>query len=190
MNFNEYLPLALRTAKVLPTPRDDLRHACLGFITEIGEFVSEVKRHVIYEKPISDEMRQHMLEELGDAMWYVPTLLKAVDSSILPGLEDDQGAEIRKECKTLADAALMLHMLSAIPSATYIQPEGFERDEVRKMAAALVWTIEIAAELLGSSGDAIRAENIAKLQKRFPNAFSNEAAEARADKDGASHLVS
>lgn len=190
MNFNEYLPLALRTAKPLPTPRDDLQHACLGFITEIGEFASEVKRHVIYEKPLSEEMRLHCLEELFDAMWYVPTLLKSVDSQILPGLGERDINEVRSACGTLADAVVFLNMISATASAAYVQPESFHREEIRQMAGVLVVAIDITAELLGSNGDAGRAANIAKLQKRFPDAFSNEAAEARADKGGLSHKQS
>lgn len=190
MNFAEYLPLALRTAKTLPTSREDLRHACLGLITEIGEFASEVKRHVIYEKPISDEMRAHMLEELGDAMWYVPLLLKSVDSSILPGLETDRTAELDQYTATFGDVAVLLALLSGTMAAAYVHADSVLRDEARSFAACIVVVIERAAMLLGSSGDEIRAQNIAKLRKRFPDSFSNEAAEARADKGGLDHRVS
>lgn len=51
-------------------------------------------------------------------------------------------------------------------------------------------TIAKLARMLGSSIEELYVANIAKLQLRFPNAYSDEAAEARADKGGLSALES
>jgi NTP pyrophosphatase (non-canonical NTP hydrolase) len=115
MDFNEYQAAALRTAK----PEEDtfvgnLVHASLGLATESGEFTTEVKRIARYGKSMTEEMRQHMMEELGDTLWYIALAAKALDTTI----------------------------------------EQMARD------------------------------NIAKLQLCLPDKFSNEAAEARADKAG------
>ena len=120
MNFNDYQRKVLRTAKTYPTLAENLNHAALGIATEGGEFTTEVKRAVIYGREITPEMREHMIEELGDLMWYVA----------------------------------------------------------------------LAAEHLGVNLGGIARENIEKLQKRFPQAYSNEAAEARADKGGLEARVS
>ena len=61
----------MRTANVLATEELNLVHAALGLATECGEFTTEVKRAFAYAKPITDEMRAHMSEELGDVLWYI-----------------------------------------------------------------------------------------------------------------------
>lgn len=70
MNFRDYQTLAMRTAKDLPTDRDNLLHAALGLSSEVGEFISEVKRHTIYGVALTDETLAHMQEEVGDILWY------------------------------------------------------------------------------------------------------------------------
>lgn len=114
MSLISYQQNALRTEKPLETPALRSMHAALGLATEVGEYTTEVKRMVIYEKPLDDARRAHMAEELGDIMWYMA----------------------------------------------------------------------IAADALGTTLEAICEANIAKLKQRFPDAYSNEAAEARADKAG------
>lgn len=115
MTFGKYQALANRTGTVVDeTLVENLNHAVLGLCTEVGEFATEVKRMKRYGKKVTDEMRSHMAEELGDTLWY----------------------------------------------------------------------IAIAAEALGIPMGQMATENIEKLQKRFPEKYSNEAAEARADKGG------
>lgn len=71
MNFDEYQAGAIRTAKIFPDIEANLAHAALGIATEGGEFTTVVKRVAIYNKELTDEMRGHMAEELGDLLWYV-----------------------------------------------------------------------------------------------------------------------
>ena len=121
MNFNEYQAEAMRTAKVEEESQtSNLVHASPGLTTEVGEFVSEVKRMARYGKTLSPEMQAHMEEELGDILWYCA----------------------------------------------------------------------LGAEALGVSLHSLAKANIAKLQKRFPASYSNEQAEARADKCGLGHQES
>lgn len=115
MDFNQYHVDAVRTAKLFGNVGQDLAHAALGLATECGEFTTEVKRIAIYNKPLTDEMRAHMLEELGDILWY----------------------------------------------------------------------IALACEHLQVPMDRIARDNIAKLRARFPEKYTDEAAEGRADKGGA-----
>ena len=116
MNFLEYQAAALRTARHMPDQTLDLVHAALGMQTETGEFATEVKRLFAYNKPLTEEMHAHMVEELGDALWY----------------------------------------------------------------------FAVAADALGVSMRAIAERNIRKLQLRYPDAYSDELAEARLDKGGKS----
>lgn len=121
MDFNEYQAAAMRTAKIHGDALiADLVHASLGLATETGEFTSTVKRMSQYGKTYTNELREHLCEELGDTLWY----------------------------------------------------------------------IALAATALGVTFEGLAEDNIAKLKLRFPEAFSNEAAEARADKGGLSHKES
>lgn len=70
MNFNEYQAAALRTAPE-QGQLDGLVHACEGFFTEGGECMTEVKRMHQYGKAMTPEIHQHIVEEVGDLLWYV-----------------------------------------------------------------------------------------------------------------------
>lgn len=115
MNFNEYQDAANRTAKWFPSVGENLMHAQMGKATEGGEFATIVKRHVIYGKPLTQVMIDHIREELGDDLWYTA----------------------------------------------------------------------LACTAIGTTMGQVARENIAKLKDRFPEKYSDEAAEARADKAGA-----
>lgn len=187
MNFDTYSPLALRTAKRYSTRREDLRHAALGLITEIGEFASEVKRIAIYDKIMTAEMRGHMLEELGDVNWYVSLGLTALGMHKLPSL-----ANSGSTLADLVDVAFYLNIFAANVSACCDSDAEIQRETyaLAQCLAAIVYLIDDAAATLGTTGDEIRANNIAKLKLRYPDAYSNEAAEARADKGGVAHTES
>lgn len=189
MNFTEYRPLALRTAKMFPTQRENLRHAALGLITEIGEFTTEVKRHVIYGKPITEEMTAHMREELGDAYWYLPLGFMAIgaDPAELTTYQLDEIAEL----DDLGDLTLTLSVIAMGVSACIVTDSiEDERIEMIDFLTAIVACLDQACTLLGFNSDEVRAENIAKLRARFPDKYTDEAAEARADKGGLDARIS
>ena len=78
MRLNEYMSLALRTAK----HQDDLDmliHAALGLSGEAGEFADAVKRYVVYENPLRHE---NAVEELGDLLWYVALAAHALNVTL------------------------------------------------------------------------------------------------------------
>lgn len=55
-----------------------LLHAALGLTTEVGEAVDPIKKSLFYGKPFD---RTNVLEEVGDAMWYMAVLLDELGSS-------------------------------------------------------------------------------------------------------------
>lgn len=56
----------------------DLLHAAMGMVTESGEFMDMMKKHIFYGKP-QDEV--NLKEEIGDIMWYAAIALEALGSS-------------------------------------------------------------------------------------------------------------
>lgn len=45
-----------------------LLHAAMGLSSESGEFMDQMKRHILYGKPLDDV---NLKEELGDLEWYI-----------------------------------------------------------------------------------------------------------------------
>lgn len=70
--MQDYIEQAIRTESVVrpefgpATSR--LLHAAMGMVTESGEFMDVLKKHIFYGKVV-DEI--NLKEELGDIMWYM-----------------------------------------------------------------------------------------------------------------------
>jgi NTP pyrophosphatase (non-canonical NTP hydrolase) len=79
MKLNEYVELTGRTdldyrtahefhARLEDWRAQQLLHAALGMMTEVGEFVDQLKKHLMYGKPVDFV---NLGEELGDISWYM-----------------------------------------------------------------------------------------------------------------------
>lgn len=186
MNLAQYAPLALRTEKPLPTVQARLEHALLGLITEPGEIATCVKRIVIYEKSLDSlekdgrTIRTHISEEIGDALWY---LAIAADATYPPLFEEFEtpnalpGEVSLKNC-VFAFGSLVGNLVDVVMED---EPEYGNVPPLVASALAACWALSEVIEIPLS---VVCSNNIAKLRERFPDAYSNEAAEARADKGG------
>jgi NTP pyrophosphatase (non-canonical NTP hydrolase) len=188
--FTTYQASALRTEKPLPTMLGRLRHAALGLITESGEITTEVKRHVIYGKPLDSlgkdgktTMRQHIGEEIGDVYWYVAI---AADALQLPHYFEARLGRMRPRVfQTYDFEALSLELAGEVGAfADAVSDIDVNPFGVASVLDRLCQHLIDIATGCGLDTEEILAANIAKLQERFPDAYSNEAAEARADKGG------
>lgn len=72
MTLDEYGPLALRTLNDLDDGKANLAHMALGITGEAGEVADVIKKHYAYGKPLD---AQHLIEEVGDIMFYMNGLL-------------------------------------------------------------------------------------------------------------------
>jgi len=52
----------------------DMNHAIIGIANEAGEISDAVKKHTIYNQPLDDKRRAHIIEELGDMEFYLEQL--------------------------------------------------------------------------------------------------------------------
>jgi hypothetical protein len=120
-------------------------------------------------------------------MWYVPLALFAMNCT-----PDDLRIEASDVCEmiqqyvTLSDQVAYLSTMTAGVASTHILGEvGDLKSDVLQMLTAIIAVIDIMmAPILMTNGNAIREKNIAKLRQRYPDKYSDEAAEARADKGG------
>jgi NTP pyrophosphatase (non-canonical NTP hydrolase) len=80
-NVPAYPLFVNRLMKEMPSPADELHHACTGVAGEGGELLDLSKKVWAYGKPLDVK---HMLEELGDLRFYYQALLN------LLGVTDEQ----------------------------------------------------------------------------------------------------
>lgn len=118
MNIEHYSALALRTMSHLESPHLDLAHMALGIAGEAGEVADIIKKSVAYGKPLD---RNHVVEELGDVIWYMNGLLsmlgaswdEVLDKNIAklearyPDIKFDAGRAINRDLDKEAAAAKM-----------------------------------------------------------------------------------
>ena len=179
LTYAAYAPLALRTAKPLPTPLADLGHAALGLITELGELATIVKRIVIYGRELTPEMTRHAEEEIGDIAWYVPLAMRAACMQVWHGRFMHTGsldAAVRRVAVLVGDVA----------DAAKEPLRPLTPNRVAMACGEIIFLLQhdISPRLGVDFGRAL-GHNINKLRARYPAAYSDLAAEARADKGGA-----
>lgn len=68
MKLAEYQVLASRTCPNLETPEHDILHMRMGVISELGELVDAYKKHIAYKKPLDFT---NVREEIADICWYL-----------------------------------------------------------------------------------------------------------------------
>lgn len=199
MKIAEYVPLAVRTEKQLPD-NERLVHGCMGLITECGEVVTELKRMHIYEKPLDNDRKKHICEEIGDMLWYSAILLDTLDTDLtmfanLPKLPFPDSANNIWSAPSLLFSVMIgriSYIVTAMHAGMYEDDSELRSalEDIVLSVSSLIGGMELIANHCDSSIETIMEENVAKLQIRFPNAYSNEAAEGRADKNGADARVS
>lgn len=58
---------------VIDQRQAELLHHGMGLTTEAGEFMDQLKRHLIYGKPLDET---NLLEEVGDMLWYMAGIMR------------------------------------------------------------------------------------------------------------------
>lgn len=170
MELSLYHDCAMRTAKIFPSVEEDFVHAALGFASEFFEILLAAGNGE------DDEVDK----ELGDMAWYFPLACDALGIRLedLPGLA-------RVPASPGDPDSVITDRLSAILSRAkrfyaYGEPLTEEIAKALSVQLADLW-VAFAVDL----PDGCLEANIEKLRKRFPEAYSNEAALARADVGGA-----
>lgn len=182
--IGEYQQLAARTCAPLPTLQEDLLHMNLGIMTEIGEALDPIKKNLAYKKEIDVH---NVGEELADAAWYIANRARlAKDSRIDHAWSEMEGFNSTYE---LVSKDLMSILMNQGHSAVFrtlrcIIPES-QSDEyhlfpdfVAEEALGIMEmvTLKVVAEYYGLDFWQILTNNISKLQVRYPEKFTEEAA--------------
>lgn len=201
MNINEYIKLAIRTeassevvsekwrtaqnGQVAPSSAR-LLHALCGLVSERGELAYEVKTP------------QDLLEERGDVSWYCALMLDAINCGEERAYPLTRAASFfTAGCipRVAPDGYVVeldryLHLASDIIKAyafygrtTFVHPTMAHSEVGGEPEDAMSVLYVITHSLLSTfSTEVIRTANIAKLKARYPEKFTEAAANARADK--------
>lgn len=192
--LSAYLPTycadAFRTAKVFGSLTLDMEHVGLGLTTEAGEFATVTKRVRVYGKPLDAHMVANAREELGDYVWYLALWLTLVGIELY-GFELMEQGELDEVVGRMPSAlsAGVLAMQGAASVALMASSGEIDATEVDGIKLGFAGFL-IACQALAFDPVEVLKENIEKLRLRFPEKYSDEAAEARADKGGLDATVS
>ena len=183
MNLTAYQQAAIRTAKWFPSLAENLAHAALGLITELGEFATVVKRVEIYGKEMTSEMLFHAEEELGDTYWYVALGCEALKCQLQDQVNKNQLTGKFFELDIKNTLLLLANCVGTIAGCKICEDDNSQ--DMPKLFGIAAELLDQCCIKLGLNPENVRSNNISKLKLRFPDKFSNEAAEARTDKGGA-----
>ena len=79
MTGNQYQELAMRTNRDDASKHDNLINGCLGLAGESGEVCDYIKKHIFQGHEFEID---HIIEELGDCMWYIALMATAVGTTM------------------------------------------------------------------------------------------------------------
>lgn len=172
----EYQQLASRTCPDLGTGQRNADHMWLGITTEIGELLDVCKKNLAYGKEVDIT---NVGEEIADKMWYIANSANFVKEVLFDDI-------------TEFDATLYISFLDLYKSYFDIPVENrttqdrvqftieFYQDFFRHFAELhvqhLVVCTKVVSDYWGFDFYQILTNNIQKLQIRYPEKFTNEAA--------------
>lgn len=174
----EYQQLASRTCPDLGSPEANMFHMNSGIVTEIGEAIDPIKKFIAYKKPIDTV---NVGEEIADCCWYIANkariFLSQEQKDSIWGKMDvftvcmkDFESQERLKISSIYDAANILFCIT---------PVGY-LDNVKDLRSCVgvpdVVLLHKVADYFGLDFWQLLTNNIAKLQVRYPEKFTEEAA--------------
>ena len=177
MKLLEYKGLALRTAAKSDSKHQDLMHAASGLVTEIGEIVDQYKRAIFYKKEYD---LTHLLEEVGDVMWYLALALEATGTDLTFTEEKDLGEEAVGSMPLESILAKLVYNAAAVFSCSFTYTNTAEQEAMSGhygyYLKNILLNIRFFCAKMSIDYEESKVKNIAKLKARYPEGFSEEAA--------------
>lgn len=197
MKLENYQALAVRTAKIFTELKDNLIHAAMGISSEAGE-LAETIVSAWMQLPFHVD---NIHEELGDACWYAAYLChvmgwKFEDMLLEPGDASEMSVTLAAAVIGRNPVALTLVLnqhggnVTSVVKAHAIYGKELDVDLLKRELALYVTTASLLSDIHDIPFEGVTlAGNIAKLQKRYPDKYSDTAAIERADKAAVLRLV-
>jgi len=173
----EYQGLASRTCPSLPGEHENERHMNLGVITEIGEVLDIYKKNLAYNKPFDVV---NLGEELADIAWYIVNKCRFHQIPL-----DDDFDTVKAEIKQLLDTEMFTQkdLSVGLKAEALMHPllQAYCGPTNNIFSAPIVQLAMLAniAEWYELDFFQLLTNNINKLKVRYPEKFTEEAAQNR-----------
>jgi len=177
ISLDEYQRLALRTAKQLDH-QHALEHAALGLVSDAGELASAVKAHVVYGQPLD---MANLVEECGDVLWFTAYAADAYRVQLSVVATHSEMAS-RDSSVTLQHRALQIAYRAARFAMSAAFPEYAAPEAALGHLSLLLEYLERVMDHLGLTFQQVARANLTKLRLRYPERYTDAAAQVRADK--------
>jgi len=161
MLLTKYQELAKRTLKDLGSQQKNMLHMKMGLITEVGELLDALKKHIAYGKELDIV---NLMEEWGDAMWYIANYRTL------------EGKELTFEEHSIFDVYFYLSSKNNPDFNWYENAANvFCRQRSFEETVDILWGF---GKNIGDREEMLRM-NIEKLRKRYPEKYTDEQAIVR-----------
>lgn len=176
MTFNDYKHLAIRTSKQM-NGLENLVHMALGISSEYFE-VLEANKLAKISSSIEEQVEntKKLSDELGDVLWYAACLCLMYD------LDFSRGHDFRKTSIQYA-----IERITSIGKSSWVYNRPMDEPDKtgftpRQQLQEAIYNIIMWVELdFPFKIDKIFKDNIEKLQKRYPEKYSDQDANERKD---------
>lgn len=181
--LQEYQRLTIRTE---PLSHNDylIAEFALGLICETGEVADILKKLFFHKHPINI---QHIVEELGDTMWYLSAIANHKDIDL---------STLANEAVNNFDDSLVVEKINPINAQMNLSSSAIKiaqlaysnvtinndvKDELRKNMIIYLRSVYRIADSFDLKLTKILTANIEKLNERYQNGFSSSASIKRVD---------
>ena len=156
-----------------------LLHASIGMQGDLAE-VSEVLNPSVYAKLV-DMDDTHLIEEIGDMLWYCAEAANAADLSLDYG---QARYSWRGPTKAFFDLTNVVGSTSYMIEKWLWYGQPFSAEAYRDNLGNILSVLYAFCHWIGVTPEGAMKRNIAKLRKRFPEKYSDEKAlEANRDRE-------
>lgn len=163
ITLEQYFKEVTRTLPDLGGDVANETHMVAGIVTEISEVIDIYKKHLAYGKELDME---HLQEEMIDIVWYAANLAIMLD---VPADSSKIEVFLSQEDETIKQVA----NYNTVESITH-WVEALLNLEFNPMAT--IAFVALTMKAMGMDFYEGLAKNIAKLNKRYPDGFSQEKA--------------
>ena len=175
MNLTDYQQFALRTAS---PGHDNIKHASCGLVTEVAELVDSFKRHWFYGTELD---LVNIKEEVGDVLWYL-----AIGNDALGVPMDNFSGLLTKE--VASDEEVLARLVRKASDIFFFYNSWQEKEGLPQDFNDLLGYLRMLCNNYGIDINQCAQDNITKLQKRYPDNFTQEAALNRDKENELSHI--
>ena len=173
----EYQGLAARTCTDLGSPEMNERHMNIGVITEIGEALDIFKKLLAYNKPLD---LVNLGEELADMTWYIVNKCRMEELSL-----DENFAEVLTDTQEVLETKLFtkqdlpIELKSEAILTLILVPYCAPVNNLFSAPIVQLAMFHHIATWFGLDYFQCLTNNIDKLKVRYPEKFTEEAAQNR-----------